>query len=83
MPISIISELLGPQNSALQALKPLIPLSAAQNTAHPLIAADMEAVDRVIAQRLDSGVALVGTVSQYIISAGGKRIRPALLLLMA
>ena len=67
----------------LQALKPLIPLSAAQNTAHPLIAADMEAVDRVIAHRLDSGVALVGTVSQYIISAGGKRIRPALLLLMA
>ncbi len=43
----------------------------------------MKAVDRVIAQRLDSGVALVGTVSQYIISAGGKRIRPALLLLMA
>jgi len=32
---------------------------------------------------LDSGVPLVGTVSQYIISAGGKRIRPALLLLMA
>jgi octaprenyl-diphosphate synthase len=40
-------------------------------------------VDLVIAQRLDSGVPLVGTVSQYIISAGGKRIRPALLLLMA
>ncbi len=48
-----------------------------------LIAADMSEVDRVIAQRLDSGVPLVGTVSQYIISAGGKRIRPALLLLMA
>ena len=43
----------------------------------------MAEVDRVIAQRLDSGVPLVGTVSQYIISAGGKRIRPALLLLMA
>jgi octaprenyl-diphosphate synthase len=42
----------------------------------------MAEVDRVIAQRLDSGVPLVGTVSQYIISAGGKRIRPALLLLM-
>jgi octaprenyl-diphosphate synthase len=42
----------------------------------------MVEVDRVIAQRLDSGVPLVGTVSQYIISAGGKRIRPALLLLM-
>ena len=43
----------------------------------------MAEVDRVIAQRLDSGVPLVGTVSQYIISAGGKRIRPALLLMMA
>jgi octaprenyl-diphosphate synthase len=38
-------------------------------------------VDRVIARRLDSGVPLVGSVSQYIISAGGKRLRPALLLL--
>ena len=83
MPIPIINVLFGPQTPALQALKPLFLLSAAQNTAHPLIAADMEAVDRVIVQRLDSGVALVGTVSQYIISAGGKRIRPALLLLMA
>jgi octaprenyl-diphosphate synthase len=48
-----------------------------------LIAEDMAAVDRVIAQRLDTGVPLVATVSQYIISAGGKRVRPALLLLMA
>jgi octaprenyl-diphosphate synthase len=48
-----------------------------------LIADDMAAVDRVIAQRLDTGVPLVATVSQYIISAGGKRVRPALLLMMA
>ena len=41
----------------------------------------MRHVDRVIAQRLDSGVPLVGSVSQYIISAGGKRLRPTLLLL--
>ncbi len=47
-----------------------------------LIAADMAEVDKVIAQRLDSGVPLVGQVSRYIISAGGKRLRPALLLLM-
>ena len=46
-----------------------------------LIADDMREVDLVIAQRLASGVPLVGTVSQYIISAGGKRLRPALLLL--
>jgi octaprenyl-diphosphate synthase len=43
----------------------------------------MAEVDRVIAQRLDSGVPLVAEVSSYIISAGGKRLRPALLLLMA
>lgn len=38
-------------------------------------------VDRVIARRLDSGVPLVGQVARYIISAGGKRLRPVLLLL--
>ena len=48
-----------------------------------IIAADMAQVDRVIARRLDSGVPLVSQVSQYIISAGGKRVRPALLLLTA
>lgn len=32
--------------------------------------------------RLESSVALVGGVSQYIIGAGGKRLRPALLLLV-
>ncbi|NBW77758.1 MAG: octaprenyl diphosphate synthase [Betaproteobacteria bacterium] len=41
----------------------------------------MQEVDRVIADRLNSGVPLVAQVSQYIISAGGKRLRPALLLL--
>jgi octaprenyl-diphosphate synthase len=41
----------------------------------------MREVDLVIARRLDSGVPLIGQVSRYIISAGGKRLRPALLLL--
>ncbi|OYU46026.1 MAG: octaprenyl diphosphate synthase [Burkholderiales bacterium PBB4] len=41
----------------------------------------MHEVDRVISQRLDSGVPLVGNVSKHIISAGGKRLRPTLLLL--
>lgn len=39
-------------------------------------------VDRTIAQRLESDVPLVGQISQYIIAAGGKRLRPALLLLV-
>ncbi|KQP43084.1 polyprenyl synthetase family protein [Pseudorhodoferax sp. Leaf274] len=47
-----------------------------------LIADDMREVDRLIAKRLSSDVPLVGQVAQYIISAGGKRLRPALLLLM-
>ena len=41
----------------------------------------MREVDRVIVGRLASNVPLVAQVSQYIISAGGKRLRPALLLL--
>ena len=43
----------------------------------------MREVDAVIARRLDSGVPLVSHVAQYIISAGGKRLRPSLLLLVA
>ena len=43
----------------------------------------MAAVDLLIGQRLSSGVPLVGKVAQHIISSGGKRLRPVLLLLMA
>ncbi|HMN92553.1 MAG TPA: polyprenyl synthetase family protein [Hydrogenophaga sp.] len=43
----------------------------------------MKRVDQVIADRLTSDVPLVREVAQYIISAGGKRLRPALLLLVS
>ena len=43
----------------------------------------MEAVNSVIRQRLQSEVALVNQIAEYIISAGGKRIRPVLVLLLA
>jgi octaprenyl-diphosphate synthase len=56
-------------------------LSNASPTGLALIEEDMRQVDLVIAERLSSGVPLVGSVSQYIIAAGGKRLRPALLLL--
>ena len=39
-------------------------------------------MDAVIEQRLASEVPMVGQVSRYIVAAGGKRLRPALLLLM-
>jgi octaprenyl-diphosphate synthase len=43
----------------------------------------MAAVDTIIRLRLDSDVALIRTIGEYIISGGGKRLRPALLLLAA
>ena len=47
------------------------------------IAPDMAQVDAVIRARLSSDVALIDQISHYIIGAGGKRIRPRLLLLFA
>ncbi len=43
----------------------------------------MAAVDDVIRQRLVSEVPLVNQIAQYIVSAGGKRMRPAMLLMVA
>ena len=48
-----------------------------------LIGSDMKAVDAVIRTRLHSDVALVQQVAEYIIQSGGKRLRPALVLLCA
>lgn len=47
------------------------------------LADDMRSVDAVIRARLHSEVALVSQVSEYIINSGGKRLRPALVLLSA
>ncbi|KVE41814.1 polyprenyl synthetase family protein [Burkholderia sp. BDU5] len=47
------------------------------------IASDMEQVNRVIRQSLASDVLLINQIAEYIIGAGGKRLRPALLLLVA
>ena len=58
---------------------PSLPESPA--SALSLVADDMAQVDLVISERLSSGVPLVGQVASYIISAGGKRLRPVILLL--
>lgn len=47
------------------------------------LAADMQRVDAVIRSRLRSEVVLVNQVAEYIIDSGGKRLRPALVLLAA
>ena len=46
-----------------------------------LVAEDLSKVDALIRRRLDSDVALVRQVAEYLVAAGGKRLRPALLLL--
>lgn len=48
---------------------------------YALIEPDMRAVDAVIRARLHSDVVLVRQVAEYIIAGGGKRLRPALVLL--
>ena len=58
-------------------------VSAPQNNITDLIAPDMAAVNQVIRLQLHSEVPLVNQIAEYIISAGGKRIRPVLVLLMA
>jgi len=46
-----------------------------------LAAADMQAVDALIRRRLASEVVLINQIAGHIISAGGKRLRPMLVVL--
>jgi octaprenyl-diphosphate synthase len=45
------------------------------------VAEDLQRIDALIRVRLESDVPLVREVAEYIVAAGGKRLRPALLLL--
>jgi octaprenyl-diphosphate synthase len=47
------------------------------------VADELKRLDRVIVERLASDVVLVNQVSQYIVGAGGKRLRPLSVLLAA
>lgn len=81
MSVPIIS----PKRPAPEPFLATILISTASQNAQPLdlIQGDMQQVDRVIGERLNTDVPLVKEVAQYIISAGGKRLRPALLLLFS
>jgi octaprenyl-diphosphate synthase len=46
-----------------------------------LAAADIRAVDDLIRESLKSDVALVSQISEYIVTSGGKRLRPLVVLL--
>jgi octaprenyl-diphosphate synthase len=48
-----------------------------------LVNEDIEAVDRLINKSLESDVALISKVSEYIVMSGGKRLRPLIVLIAA
>ncbi len=50
---------------------------------HALVAADMRLVNELIYRRLHSEVALVNELGHYIVTGGGKRLRPVVVLLSA
>src|SRR5665213_1316040 len=50
---------------------------------HALVAADMAATDKLIHQRMASGVALIPDLAKHLIESGGKRLRPMLTLAAA
>lgn len=64
---------------SLPAIAPALDLPAIQALARD----DMAAVDALIRNRLASDVLLINQVAEYIVGAGGKRLRPMLLLLAA
>jgi octaprenyl-diphosphate synthase len=76
-----LSPLSAPVNDTASAVSPsdILDLPAIQALARE----DMAAVDALIRHRLASDVVLINQVSEYIIGAGGKRLRPMLLLLAA
>ena len=64
-------------------LLPAVTPPAADLPSPDTLAHDMAQVDAVIAQQLRSDVALINQIAHYIVSAGGKRIRPRLVLMFA
>ncbi|MGV8959589.1 MAG: polyprenyl synthetase family protein [Stenotrophomonas sp.] len=63
--------------SIAEEIRPALGLPDIQTLAAP----DMAAVDALIRHRLSSDVVLINQIADHIISAGGKRLRPMLVML--
>lgn len=82
---------LRPSGSPIQSISGIIvhamqpakkaPVTLTIDEVKELAAADMRAVDHLIRDSLQSDVALVSQVSEYIVTSGGKRLRPLVVLL--
>ena len=59
------------------------PVSLTFSDVNQLASDDMQAVDALIRESLKSDVLLVSQVSEYIVTGGGKRLRPLIVLLAA
>ena len=59
------------------------PVSLTFDDVNQLASDDMQAVDALIRESLKSDVLLVSQVSEYIVTSGGKRLRPLIVLLAA
>ena len=70
-----------PPSETAQPRAPTPAIPPSQGVA--LMAADMRQVDAVIQRRLASDVVMIDQIAHYIISAGGKRIRPMLVLMFS
>jgi octaprenyl-diphosphate synthase len=66
-----------------QLRRPAVLETSAPTTVTDPMDADMRRVDAVIRERLSSEVVLIDQISRYIVNAGGKRIRPRLVLLVS
>jgi len=65
--------------------QPATPASSAgsNDSLDTVLTADRAELDRVLHQALDSDVVLIRQVAQYIVESGGKRLRPALVVIAA
>jgi len=73
-----------PSADLLEQTIPLPPLSPEPTgSLDHVLAADRAAIDNVLRGALDSDVPLIRQVAEYIIGSGGKRLRPALVIMAA
>ena len=63
--------------------KPLFEGKTLLTSASALVTEEIDAVNRLIRAEMNSDIALINTLGEYIIQAGGKRLRPLILLLSA
>ena len=66
-----------------QSVSSPTPSRGSKDTLDAVLATDRAEVDHVLRGALDSEVVLIRQVAQYIVESGGKRLRPALVVIAA